>query len=333
MMMYDELIVMLTSGLRRCSMSTTIDDCAVSLCRDSADKACGVWAPFKKRLTSVLSQLEKDQYLIISAKGLNRFVQFACQGEEGMRVEVTSNHFLKGRDRLNRRQISWLRAHGWNAPTGSQKQATPEKDPNGSPNYFVDLPAPLATEDIAHLAVDALVNGLEIPSPASLAYEAFDKSGKNIRIEELDLTPVIADNRGPMERLLEVFRHVTGIADLELDKDGDISISRGGVHIWATQVESRVRMFAALVHDMAETPAILRRLNELNKGSHGFRCALNQGTIYASFDILANPFIPEHFELGIEEFAGTAVRIASLLRNEFSWGFFTETGRTPHVIQ
>lgn len=314
-------------------MSTMMDKCAVPLCRDSADTACQAWAPFEQRLTSVLSKLENDQYLIISAKGSNRFVQFACQGEEGMRVEVTSNHFLKGRDRLNRRQISWLRAHGWNVPTGSQKQGTPEEDPNGSPNYFVDLPAPLATEDVAHLAVDALVNGLEIQSSASLAYEAFDTSGKNIRMEELDLTPVIADNRGRMERLLEVFRHVTGIADLEFDKDGDISISRGGVPIWATQVEDRVRMFAALIHDMAETPAVLRRLNELNKGSHGFRCALNHGTIYASLDIMANPFIPEHFELGIEEFAATAVRLASLLRDEFSWGFFTDTGTIPHVIQ
>jgi hypothetical protein len=314
-------------------MSTTIDDGAVSHGRDSAGATCRTWAPFKKGLASVLSRLESDQYLIISAKGSNRFVQFACQGAAGIRVEVTSNHFLKGKDRLNRRQISWLCANGWNAPTGKLKEATPEKDPNGSPNYFLDLPAPFAAEEIANLTVDALVNGLEIQSPASLAYEAFDDSGKNIRIEELDLAPAIADNRGPMERLLEVFCCVTGIADLEFDKDGDISISRAGVSIWATLAENRVRMFAALIHDMAETPAILRRLNELNKGSHGFRCALNNGTIYASLDILATPFVPSHFEMAIEEFSGTAVRLSSLLRDEFSWGFFTDTGTTPHAIQ
>jgi hypothetical protein len=47
----------------------------------------------------------------------------------------------------------------------------------------------------------------------------------------------------------------------------------------------------------------------------------------ASLDIMADPFIHEHFQLGIEEFAATAVRLASLLRDEFSWG------STPHVIQ
>jgi hypothetical protein len=312
-------------------MSTKTENRAVS--SDSADKASRAWVPFRKKLAFVLSKLEKNQFLIISARGSNRFVQFAFQGEAGMRVEVTSNHFLKGKDRLNRRQISWLRANGWNAPTGNKKRATPENHPNGSPNYFIDLPAPLVTEDLANLAAEALVSGLEIQSSVSLVYEAFDANGKNIRIEELDLTPAIADNRGPMERLLEVFRHVTGIEDLEFDKDGDISVSRGGVPIWATLVENRVRMFATLVHEVVETPAILRRLNELNRGSHGLRCAFHDGTIYASFDLLANPFIPEHFELGIDEFAGTAVRLASLLRDEFCWGFFTETGATPHLIQ
>jgi hypothetical protein len=314
-------------------MSTMIENSAVSRCHDSADKASKALAPFAKKLAIALSKLEQNQYLIISAKGSNRFVQFACQGKEGMRVEVTSNHFLKGNDRLNRRQTSWLRKNGWNAPTGSRKEATPEKDPNGSPNYFIDVPAPVAPCDIADLVVKALVNGLEIEGSASLIYEAFDAGGKAIRLEELDLKPAILQGMRLMERLLEVFRRVTGIADLELDGDGDISISRGGVSIWAAQVENRVRMFAALIHDMAETPAVLRRLNELNKGSHGFRCALNQGTIYASLDIIANPFIPEHFEEGIEEFAATAVRLASLLRDEFSWGFFTDTGSTPHVIQ
>jgi hypothetical protein len=313
-------------------MSTTIDDCAVSLPYDSADAVLRAWAPFRHSLATVLSNLEKDQFLIILVKNSNRFVQFACQ-KDGMRVEVTSNNFLKGRDRLKRGQIAWLRSNGWNAPTGNQKEATPEKDPNGSPNYSIEVPAPYAAEDIANRAVDAMVNGLEIKSSASLSYEAFDASGKPLRIETPELMPVVTDKREPMERLLEVFRKVTGIVDLEFDKDGDISVSRAGVSIWATLVENKVRLFAALIHDMTETPAILRRLNELNKGSHGFRCALNQGTIYASVDFQAHPFIPEHFEQGIDDFAGTAVRLASLLQDEFSWGFFTETGATPHLVQ
>jgi hypothetical protein len=314
-------------------MSITNDNCAISRCRVSVNADGPDWALFTKKLALFLSNLENDQYLIISAKGSNRFVQFACHGEEGMRVEVASNQFLKGKDRLRRRQISWLLANEWNAPTGDLKKATPKKDPSGSPNYFVDLPVSVGADDIARRAVEALVNGLEIQSSGSLTHEAFDATGKAIRIAGLDLKPAIQPGSPLMEDLLDVFRRVTGIADLECDEDGDISIFRGGIHVWATQVENRVRMFSALISDLAETPAILRRLNELNKGSHGFRCALNNGTIYASVDILANPFIPEHFEVGIEEFSGTAVRLGSLLREEFSWGLFTDTGATSHVIQ
>jgi hypothetical protein len=72
--------------------------------------------------------LEKDQCLIICAMTGNRFVQFACLGEGGMRAEVTSNHCLNGKDRLNRGQISWLRAHGWNAPTHELDAAESDKD-------------------------------------------------------------------------------------------------------------------------------------------------------------------------------------------------------------
>jgi hypothetical protein len=112
-------------------MSTTIDKRAVSDVRDFLASIPQAWASFSKKLSAVLSKLEMDQYLIISAKDSNRFVQFASEGEAGTRVEVTSNYFLKGRDRLNRRQILWLRTNGWNAPTGDVNEATPEKDPKG----------------------------------------------------------------------------------------------------------------------------------------------------------------------------------------------------------
>jgi hypothetical protein len=114
-------------------MNKTTDNRAVSRPRDSVEIVSRAWAPFSKKLAIVLSQLEQKQYLIISAKSCNRYIQFACQGGEGMRVEVTSNHFLKGKNRLNRRQISWLRANGWNAPTGKLNEATPEKDPSNLP--------------------------------------------------------------------------------------------------------------------------------------------------------------------------------------------------------
>jgi len=314
-------------------MSTTIDNRAVSDVRDFLTSIPQAWAPFSKTLDVVLSKLEKDQYLIISAKGSNRFVQFACQGEEGMRVEVTSNHFLKGKERLSRRQISWLLANGWNAPTGDVKEATPDKDPNGSPNYFVDLPAPVAAGAVARMAIEALAFGLEIPNPASLAYEALEADGSTLRFEELGLKRSIVQGGRLMEKVLEVFRQVTGIADLEFDKDGDVLVFYRKRPVYATPIENKLRLCSPLVTDEFETPNLLRKMNALNLELHGPRCVFHGGTVFTSLDILADPFVAEYLEVGIREFSVTAERLALLLRDEFSDEGPVKAAAAPHYIQ
>jgi hypothetical protein len=309
-------------------MSTSHDSCSAIGRRDSAKSISLGWTSFSKKLVFVLAKLEKDQYLIICAQSCNRYVQFACQGDEGWRVEVTSNHFLKGKDRLNRRQTSWLRTNGWNAPTGDLKKATPEKDPSGSPNFFIDLPPSVGAGDIANLAVEALARGLEIPNPASLAYEAFVRDGRSLQFEELGLRPANLQGTSLMEKVLVVFRDVTVIADLELDKDGDVSIYHGELLLCATPLENKVRLCSALITDVLGTPALLHRLNELNLGLHGSRCVFQNGRIFVSFDILADPFVSEHLATGLKEFTGTAETLASLLRDEFSTQDPVETAGT-----
>jgi hypothetical protein len=170
---------------KECAMSKSNENRTFSRHRDSVIALSQAWAPFGKRLTSVLSKMKEDQYLVISAKSGDRYIQFACQGGQGMRVEVSSNNFLKGNGRLKRRQTSWLCTNGWNAPTVNRTKATPKKDPNGSPNYFVDLPVSIAVDEIAEFAIEALMHGLEIPNPALLAYEAFNSNGVTFQIDEL----------------------------------------------------------------------------------------------------------------------------------------------------
>ena len=299
-------------------MSTMIDNRAVSDARDCLTSIPQAWAPFSKTLDVVLSKLEKDQYLIISAKGSDRFVQFACQGEDGMRVEVTSNHFLKGKERLSRRQVSWLLANGWSAPTGDVKEATPERDPNGSPNYFIDLPATVATRDMARLATEALVRGLGIQDSVSLAYEAFEENGRPLRFEGFGLDPAILGSSRLMELVLEVFRRVTGISDLELDSDGDVTVLYRDLFLYATPLVGTVRFLAALVTGVVESPALLRRLNDLNTGPHAARCVLCGDRVFASMDVLATPFVSEHIEQAIKDFSQTVETFARQLRDEFS---------------
>lgn len=276
------------------------------------------WASFALQLSLVLSRLEEDQYLILAAKHGNRYLQFSCQGAWGMRAEITSNHFLKGDDRLARQEMAWLRSHGWNAPTGTSKQATPDKDPDGSPNYYIDFPVSVPISDIVGVAIETLIHGLALPYPGALSYESFDSSGGTLEFQELGLKPVARQSKPLMEQVLTVFRSVTGIDDLTFDDDGDLGVRYGAILVSAVHLENRVRLFSALVTEVAESPLVLRKLNQINDGIHRIRLFLHDDVVYAALDIPANPFVPTHLATAIKEFSEVAEGLAIVLRAELS---------------
>lgn len=287
--------------------------------RHSADRRVSKdWTTFAHQLAQVLSRLEEDQFLILSAKRGNRYLQFSCQGSWGMRAEVTSNHFLKGDDRLARREMAWLRAHGWNAPTGTPKQATPDKDPDGSPNYYIDFPASVPISDIVSVAVDTLVHGLALPYPGVLSYESFDAAGGALEFQDLGLKSAPRQSKPLMEQVLTVFRSVTGIEDLSFDDDGDLGVRYGAILVSAVHLENRVRLFSALVTDVAESPLLLRKLNQINDGIHRIRVFWHDDVVYAALDIPADPFVPAHLATAMNEFSEVAEGLAIVLRAEFS---------------
>ena len=110
---------------------------------DTSRKVSSAWAPFVDSLSVVLEQLQEDQFLILSAKGTNRFVQFYAQGAFGMRAESVSNEYLRGRDRLEVAQIARLGELGWLSPSGNSRTSTPQNDPDGSPNHYINIAAPV----------------------------------------------------------------------------------------------------------------------------------------------------------------------------------------------
>ncbi len=314
-------------------MSKTTDNRTVTRRRDSTETVSRSWASFSRKLTLVLSKLDKGQYLILSSQNGKRYLQFACLGKGGMRVEVSSNQCLKLEDRLNRQQISWLRANGWNAPTRRLNQGRPYKNPHGSPNYFVDLPATVVAGEVAHLAMEALALGLEIPNPASLAYEAFAANGRELCFEGIGTKRSILEGRRLMKKVLEVFRHVTGIAKLKLDEDGNVLVFHRGRPVYAMPLEKKVCLSSPLATGEIETPALLHKLNELNLELSGLRCVFRGGTVFASFDIQADPFIPEHLELAIKEISETAEKLALLLCDVFSGKGRAKTRAATRYLQ
>lgn len=144
------------------------------------------WPAFHERLTETLRALTEDQFLIVSRKETNRFVQFAAGGFFGLRAEVVCNAFLHGRDRLSEEDVAMLQALGWADPT-SGPSVPPELDPDGSPNYFEEWENPVDHAEVAALAVRTLIEVLDVPHPGWLEYNALDTEGNKLLLPSLGL--------------------------------------------------------------------------------------------------------------------------------------------------
>jgi hypothetical protein len=287
-------------------------------------KTSVAWSPFCRKLTTVLEALDEDQFLIISEKQSGRFVQFAGQGAFGLRVETVSNHYLKKQERLDPLQRQALKNGGWNAPTGKPKKATPERDPDGSPNYFIDFEAPVSFRKVAKLAATTLNEILRVPSPIFLEYDAFDATGTPVHLPALGLkrSEKDAPPSGTAElkaQVLKVLRATTEIADLDPDEDGDITLQYGAATVFTTVMGERpcVRIFSPVLPAAKESPALLAKLNSINDGIHWLRFFFRDGSVYAVTDVQAEPLIDSHLSRSLQEFCMMADGMAISLQAEF----------------
>jgi hypothetical protein len=123
----------------------------------------------------------EDQFLVITIKETNRFVQFAAQGAKGMRAEATSNHFLSGRERLDAKEMRALVKLGWHTPRAARKKP-PERDPVGSSNFFLDIANPIDFEYLAALAIRSLSEVYGAPHDGFLQYSAFEYGGASFAL-------------------------------------------------------------------------------------------------------------------------------------------------------
>ena len=275
------------------------------------------WIPFAHNLEQVLSLLEEDQFLILLSKHGNRSLQFSFQGAWGIRAEVSSNHFLKGGDRLTRVEMAWLATHGWSAPTGTPKQAVPDRDPDGSPNHFIDFPTSVSASHIVSVAINTLTHGLAFSYPGALCYRSFDSTGGELEFIDLGLKRALPQDEPLMEQVVSVLRSVTGIEDLVFDDDEELRVCYGAIVISVFPVANRLRLFSVLVTEVAETPTLLRKLNQINDGDHRIRLFCNDDAVFATLDLPSDPFVPAHLVSAMGEFAEMAESLAIVLSAEF----------------
>jgi hypothetical protein len=140
------------------------------------------WARFAEDLAACLSALEEDEFLILSYKRSNYYVQFAGQGRFGMRVEAASNTYIVPPEaRLSIEDQAVMIRLGWQLPTELPPEETGlPPNPDGSPNYFLDVAYPLDFWQVAELAVATFRRVYHVAHPGMLQYKAFnggDNSG------------------------------------------------------------------------------------------------------------------------------------------------------------
>lgn len=286
------------------------------------------WSPFEQKLAVVLAGLEEDQYLVISVKGTNRYVQFAGQGSFGMRVETTSNNYLSKQDQLVVEQVAALLEAGWNDPTGDPDASTPENDPDGSPNFFVEFAVPVPFESVARLTIQTLASILRVPHPLSLEYEAFEMEGAALTLPELGLKQT---KRAPKDAqpddqqedlttlLLDTLRQHTGLKDLEYDGDGDICLQYGSAQVLVRLLSGApfVRCYSRVLHDVEPSDAILSHLNDMNAREPMVHFVARSDAIFALSDTCVAPFVADHVNLVLSHFCVIVDGMDSLLQTDF----------------
>jgi hypothetical protein len=136
--------------------------------------ARAAWHTFEQALMGALTNLDEDEYLIVSSKKANHFVQFMAEGSFGLRSEAVSNVYLTAGAKLSSNASSALVALGWHAPTSGREEGDGPSpaDIDGSSNFFLDSAHPIDYASLARLAVATLRQVYRIGHPGELEYSA-----------------------------------------------------------------------------------------------------------------------------------------------------------------
>lgn len=294
------------------------------------------WHDLASALRLTLAQMKEDEFLILICKGSNRFVQFSRQ-HRCMRIEATSNHFLSRRDALGPKEINTLHRLGWRSPTGSPEQATPERDPDGSCNFFQEVPIQHDYSGQVTMAIKTLFLVMGAPHDGYLAFQAFDVGGDDLSFAGLGIKREQHDpdlRMGELaDRLLDVLKEITGCATLEFDGDGDVALEFDGQSclVRLAGQPPMVKFYLPLHSTAKPSKALWESLNQLNVYGGPVRHFWTNDCAYAMLDIPAWPLQAQHVETSLALFSSVASKSGLWLHAEFGISAMPKTpNQTPH---
>jgi hypothetical protein len=148
------------------------------------------WHRFAEALSIALADLDEDEYLVVSRKNTNYYVQLMDQGSFGVRAEAVSSSYLTDDELLSDESKARLVELGWTAPTHPPSDEYDEQGRHkteGAPNFYLDLAKPTAYPELADLMVTTLREVYGAGHPGGLEYNAASTNGMSIRFPHLGI--------------------------------------------------------------------------------------------------------------------------------------------------
>jgi len=240
-------------------------------------------------------------------------------------METISNHYRSPSEQLDEQQTSRLIGMGWQIPTGDSDNSCIEDDPDGSPNIFVEEPAPVNCKKLAEICTATLINILRVTHPVQLEYESFDSDGNEIALPELMLKRQAkqAEHEETLRNLLlSALVEITGLQDLEFNEDGIIrGISYGSISTYISFSGSSpqyVRLLGVLKTNIKPTQKLLKWLNRINTDTENLQLFHSEGALLARSETFATPFMRLNIQHAVQSFCEKADEINAFFRIEFS---------------
>jgi hypothetical protein len=148
------------------------------------------WEHVANELSVAMADLDEDEYLVLSRKGTNYYVQLMDQGSFGVRAEAVSNAYVNPNELLTDESKAKLLELGWTGPThrpGDEIDESGRHKAEGSPNFYLDLAKPIAYRELADLMVTTLRDVYRTEHPGWLEYQASSTRGMSIRFPHLGI--------------------------------------------------------------------------------------------------------------------------------------------------
>jgi len=283
------------------------------------------WESFEKALASALSVL-KDEYLVVSTKGGNRFVQFNVCPDEGVFAEAVSNAYLGPAEKLDVGQMADLLSLGWAAPTHEPGSPDAVPAPDGSPNHFREFQQPYSCADVARFAIRTLTGPLRVGNPSELEYRAFDNDGHAVTLPALAIDrdapprpkakpPAKTKESDPFKKLrakvLAAARTASGQGSLAYDEDGWLQVPVGSRTGWIRINENPwyVRVYVQLMSEVEGGERFLAQIHEMNSRMPLARVIYTDQSVFLGIDFPALPFRAEHLTQTVTLLARFADRV------------------------